>query len=212
MGDDGGVIIRGYRGSDLGDLYDVCVRTADSGADARGSYVDADVLPAVFAGPYASLEPELTFVLDNGSRVIGYILGTADTPRFVRRFRAEWLPRVAERYPAPVGEPATADERIAGLLHQPERMLRPEFADYPAHLHIDLLPAAQRAGYGSRLMHTFLDALRARHVPAVHLEMATDNTGARAFYDRIGFHEIPVPSARGTTCLGLRLDGTENAG
>lgn len=51
-------------------------------------------------------------------------------------------------------------------------------------------------------MRTFLRALRAASVPAVHLSMLTTNTPARAFYDRLGFHEIDVPNPGPVTYLG----------
>jgi ribosomal protein S18 acetylase RimI-like enzyme len=44
-------------------------------------------------------------------------------------------------------------------------------------------------------MHTFFDALRARGVPGVHLAMNPANTGALAFYDRVGFTELRTPTA-----------------
>lgn len=195
--------IRLFRPTDLGDLRDVCIRTGDSGAEATARYADPSILPAIFAEPYAVLEPDLTFVVDNGTRVVGYVLGTADTASFVKRFRAEWLPTVAARYPASP-DPVTPDQRMACLLHDPEYMLHPEFADYPAHLHIDLLPEAQGAGNGRALMETFWSALRERGVPGVHLAMSTNNTRARAFYDRLGFHELPF-DPENTACLGYRL-------
>jgi ribosomal protein S18 acetylase RimI-like enzyme len=199
------LVIRGYRDSDLASAYDVCVRTGDGGEDASGSYADPDVLPTVFLGPYVTLEPELAFVVDNGNRVVGYVVGTADTAEFTRRYAAEWLPKVGDAYPAPAGEPAGGDELMAMLLHWPERMLRPELADYPAHLHIDLLPEYQRMGLGRRLIDALCAALRARGVRGLHLEMLTSNTSARAFYDRLGFTELPADTTD-TTILGLRLD------
>ena len=54
----GGSVIRGYRPSDRADVYDVCVRTAEAGGDARGMYRRDDFIPDVFAGPYLALEPE----------------------------------------------------------------------------------------------------------------------------------------------------------
>ncbi len=45
-------MIRPYREADLGAVYDVCVRTADAGADARGKYRSDDLMPDLFAGPY----------------------------------------------------------------------------------------------------------------------------------------------------------------
>jgi ribosomal protein S18 acetylase RimI-like enzyme len=40
-------------------------------------------------------------------------------------------------------------------------------------------------------------------VPRVHLGMLTTNTSARAFYDRLGFHEIAVADAGPVTYLGI---------
>ncbi|MEK8229200.1 hypothetical protein NKG05_29685 [Oerskovia sp. M15] len=41
--------IRPYRPSDRDDLYDVCVRTADAGGDARGTYADDELMGDLFA-------------------------------------------------------------------------------------------------------------------------------------------------------------------
>ncbi|WP_328535629.1 GNAT family N-acetyltransferase [Streptomyces sp. NBC_00344] len=194
--------IRPYHAQDRLALYDVCIRTGEEGGDARALYPDHDLLPSIFAGPYAELEPGLAFVVDDGGRAVGYVLGTADTARFVERFRKEWLPSVAERYPDPSGPPLTPSDWMAYLLHRPERMLLPELTAYPAHLHIDLLPSHQRGGFGRALMRRFTDTLAEKGVPAVHLGMVTANTSARAFYDRVGFHEIPVADPGPLTYLG----------
>jgi ribosomal protein S18 acetylase RimI-like enzyme len=47
---------------------------------------------------------------------------------------------------------------------------------------------------GRALMDTYLTALRAAGVPCVHLSMNASNTSARAFYDRLGFHQIARPT------------------
>ena len=201
-------VVRRYRPRDRAALYDICVRTADNGGDSRHLYPDLDLMPSIFAAPYAELEQDLAFVVDDGERAVGYILGTADTATFVKRFRTEWLPEVADRYPEPTSGPATPTEAMIDLMHRPERMLVPELADYPAHLHIDLLPSHQRAGYGRELMDTFLAALRDKGVARVHLGMVTANTPARAFYDRLGFHAIPVRDAGPLTYLGRSTGST----
>ena len=51
-------LIRPYREADHAAVYDVCVRTADGGGDARGKYRSDDLMPDLFAGPYLFLEPE----------------------------------------------------------------------------------------------------------------------------------------------------------
>ncbi|MEU0677053.1 GNAT family N-acetyltransferase [Streptomyces sp. NPDC006172] len=195
--------VRPYRPEDRAALDDICVRTAHRGEDSRPHYADPGVFPVTFAAPYVHLEPELAFVLDDGQgQAVGYILGTADTRRFVENFRTAWLPLVAARYPVPPAPPRTPDEAIAHLLHHPERMIFPGVADHPAHLHIDLLPDWQGLGHGRRLMGTFLRALREMGVPAVHLSMVTANTGARIFYDRMGFYELEAPHDGEVTYLG----------
>jgi ribosomal protein S18 acetylase RimI-like enzyme len=190
--------IRPYREDDLDALYDICVRTGDAGGDARGMYSTDRLLGDIFAAPYATHEPELTFVVDDGSgRATGYILGTADTEEFSRWYQAEWLP--AHPYPEP-HDPRDAD--MISIHEHPERMLIPELKDYPAHLHIDLLPEFQSKGLGRQLMDAFLAALTEAGADRVHLGMRTTNTGARAFYDRLGFHEIAVAGAGRITYLG----------
>ncbi|RKE22518.1 GNAT family N-acetyltransferase [Streptomyces sp. TLI_171] len=198
----GRAVVRPYEPRDRADLFDICVRTGELGGDSRQTYPDLDLLPSIFAAPYAELEPDLAFVVDDGTRAVGYVVATADTAAFVQRFRAEWLPTVVDRYPPLTTEPGTPSEVMVHLLHTPERMVLPELADYPAHLHIDLLPSHQRAGYGRELMETLLAALAAKGVPAVHLGMVTANTPARAFYDRLGFHVLPVPDPGPLTYLG----------
>jgi ribosomal protein S18 acetylase RimI-like enzyme len=191
--------IRGYRPSDLDAVYDICVRTADAGGDARGRFSDDRLVGDVFAAPYVTLEPQTARILDDGTgRAVGYIVGTADTEDFVRRYRAEWIPAIEGRYDG-------SDERDQGLLAlhgHPERMLVAEVAGYPAHLHIDLLPDWQGRGQGRALMSSFLDGLHAAGVPRVHLAMSPSNTAARAFYGRLGFSEIPVPGERHVLYLG----------
>ena len=79
-------------------------------------------------------------------------------------------------------------EAIRGIHHgyRPE----PALQDYPAHLHIDLLPHAQGQGWGRRMIETFLERLRTLGVPAVHLGVGRRNTRAIHFYERVGFQRV----------------------
>ncbi|WP_323746358.1 GNAT family N-acetyltransferase [Catenulispora pinisilvae] len=194
--------IRLYRPEDRDALYDICMRTGYAGGDARGIYRDQELLPDVFAAPYATLEPDLAFVLDDGGRAVGYVLGTSDSVRFARELRDKWLPIVGARHPLPGGEPGTLDAVMTELLHHPELRVDPDLADYPAHLHIDLLPSHQGQGHGRALLNTLFAALDQAGAKRVHLVMSTANTAARAFYDRMGFHEIPTADPGELTFLG----------
>ncbi|MCX4985930.1 N-acetyltransferase [Streptomyces sp. NBC_00572] len=194
---------RRYRTSDRAELADICVKTAHEGGDSSALYPDPELMPVIFAYPYVELEPDFAFVLDDGAgQAVGYVLGVPDTAGFAARFREEWLPRAAERFPAPVGAAVTPAESMAFLLHTPERMVRDELAGHPAHLHIDLLPSWQGRGYGRALIATLLAALHVHGVPAVHLCMVRANTPARAFYDRLGFEQLDVPDPGPVWYLG----------
>ncbi|MGI9822667.1 GNAT family N-acetyltransferase [Agromyces sp. Marseille-Q5079] len=187
--------IRGYRPEDRADVARICLLTAAGGSDASGVYSDDALMPEVFALPYVTYAPELAFVVDDGAgRAVGYIIGVADTAAFIDWWKREWTSGFVSRHPAP--GPATshtptfteADLLKAGA--DPERMRVAGLDEYPAHLHIDLLPELQGKGFGRRLIDVLRDALAARGVPGVHLSMDPDNTNARAFYDRLGFHEL----------------------
>ncbi|MFF5297351.1 GNAT family N-acetyltransferase [Paractinoplanes globisporus] len=196
--------IRPYRPRDRAALYDICVRTADSGGDARGHYSSDDLMGDIFAGPYVQLDPEVAFVVDDGGEAVGYVVGTPDTAGFVKRWTAEWIPFLGGKYPVPPPPPRTPSEDMIAALYRPERMLVPgiDLDAFPAHLHIDLLPPYQGRGFGRKLIDRFTHAVGA---PGVHLGMRSTNVNARAFYDRLGFEELAVPGAGPITYLGLRI-------
>jgi ribosomal protein S18 acetylase RimI-like enzyme len=197
--------IRRYELRDRDAIYDVCVRTADSGGDGRGMYSTDDLMPDLFAGPYLFLEPEFCWVLDDGERAAGYVLGTPDTAAFARAFRERWTPRMAERYPAPPDPPVTLEDEFVTMFYTPEAMVWPGLDEYPAHLHIDLLPDVQGAGNGTRLMRTFFAAARAAGAPGVHLVVASGNVRALGFYDHLGFKQLPVTDPAPVVYLGLKF-------
>jgi ribosomal protein S18 acetylase RimI-like enzyme len=194
--------IRSYRAGDLAALYDICVRTADAGADARGRFSTDELWGDLFAGPYVHFAPELAFVVDDGGQAVGYVVGTSDTATFAKRYADEWIPRLGDRYAVPPPPPRTAEQDMLAVHFDPYRMIVPGLDGFPAHLHIDLLPGYQGLGFGRRLIERFAHAVDA---PGVHVAMLTANVAARGFYDRLGFEVLPVPDPGPLTYLGLRI-------
>src|ERR1700733_6716174 len=196
--------IRRYEQRDRDAVYDICVRTGASGGDARGKYRSDDLLPDLFAGPYLLLEPDFCWVLDDGERAVGYVLGTPDTAAFARAWRGRWIPRMADRYPVAPRPPVTPDDAMVSLLYDlPDAMVWLGLAEYPAHLHIDLLPGVQASGWGRGLIGPFFAAARAAGAPGVYLVVAGDNTRALGFYDHLGFRRLPVADSAPVVYLGL---------
>lgn len=195
-------MIRPYQPTDYDAISDICVRTAERGGDARGLYSSDELMPDIFVRPYAAYAPDLVFVVDDGAAG-GYIVGVAHTRDFVEWYSREWLPSFAEKY-THVLPHTNRNEMITHLGFWPERMLIAEVDEYPAHLHIDLLPEFQGRGHGRQLIERLSSELRARGVPGLHLSMDAANTTARAFYDRIGFTELPSSTAD-APLLAIRL-------
>ena len=195
--------IRPYRPRDRAQVYEVCLRTAAAGGDASGLYSDDVLMPEIFAGPYLEFDPGLAFVADTGIRVSGYVIATGDTRAFVEWYADHWMPMLQRfRHVVP---PVTDEDRIVDLGFRPERMLIPEVDAYPAHLHIDLLPELQGQRLGRELVRTLLLALRERGIRGLHLTMDPANAAARAFYDRLGFRELPSSTPK-EVVLGIRTD------
>jgi ribosomal protein S18 acetylase RimI-like enzyme len=185
-------LIRRYRPEDRDNVYDICVRTGAAGDDARGRYSSDVLLGDIYAGPYLYLMPEHAYVLDNGERAVGYVIGTTSTQRYVDEYLASWLPRMRGRYRPPPSPPTSDEEKKLEDMFHPERLLRPELAPYPAHLHIDLLPEYQRSGHGRAMVSTFLASMAAAGVEWCHLGCRKANTAAIRFYERLGWARIPV--------------------
>jgi ribosomal protein S18 acetylase RimI-like enzyme len=185
--------IRPVRAADLPSLYYICLKTGDSGKDATARYRDPYLLGHYFAAPYGAIEPETCFVLarEGDDVPMGYVLGARDTVAFAQRCEREWFPALRMHYPLPAPDDHSPDAAMMRDIHAgidtSDLHLIP---DYPAHLHIDILPAAQGQGWGRRLIEQFIANLRAHGVPGVHLGVGAKNTNAIAFYGRVGFSRL----------------------
>ena len=189
------VHIRGYRPGDLRDLYRICLQTGDNGTDATGLFRDPDLLGHVNAAPYGVLEPSLAFVAEDQAGVGGYCLAALDTRAFEQRMEQEWLPPLRLRYADPdvtERERWTRDHELAYVIHHPWRTEDSLIADFPSHLHIDLVPRVQGRGIGRQLIELQLAALRERGSRGVHLHVRAANRRALSFYDHLGFTQLRV--------------------
>lgn len=185
--------IRPYREDDLPALYDICLRTGDSGQDASHLYADPRIIGEIYAAPYGVLQPDLAFVAEDDQGVAAYALGTPDTRAFEARQEAEWWPRLRTVHPEPPGPPSpawTRDHWRAFQIHHPFAVPQAVVEAAPAHLHINLLPRLQGQGVGKVLIATLLGALGEGGTRRVHLGCDTANHRALRFYDIYGFQRF----------------------
>ncbi len=181
--------IRLYKESDLPRLYEICLKTGDSGGDASHIYKDPMLLGHFYAAPYAVIHPELTFILAKDDVAVGYIIGTNNSQLFHKRTEEQWFPHLREEYPMPDETDTSSDARIVRLIHK-GIVPRTEMLSYPAHLHIDILPEGQGKGMGRKLIDTFCAKLVELKVEALHLEVGKRNVNAIQFYEKMGFQLV----------------------
>jgi GNAT superfamily N-acetyltransferase len=187
-------------------LSHICLLTGDAGQSAEHLHKIPELLGLVWAEPYVKLPYTFGFVLvdsQHNDAVVGYVLVAYDTPKFEAAQRETWFPPLCDKYQSVDEESLTpADKRYLALLAQPPRSSQPCLEFSPAHMHIDLLPAAQGKGYGRRLVGAVMQKLEELGVRGIWIGLDPRNTNARGFYERLGFKPIEGTEAS----MGLRLD------
>lgn len=172
-------------------LYEICLRTGDSGADATELYQDPKLIGDIYVGPYARFHPELAYVLvDDTDTIQGYAVGVTDSLKFDALLDQQWWPWLRARYPLNSLAVAKSDKGLAKTIHNWTGTNPEVAANYPAHFHIDLLPNAQGGGHGKRLLVTLLNALRDSGAAGVHFGVSMTNQRATGFYQHLGFTVI----------------------
>ena len=182
--------IRPYNTSDHDTVYEICLKTGNSGKGAEHLHDDPMILGHIYAGPYITLEPESAFVLEDEMGVCGYIIGALNTQSFFNKVKSDWLPDVRKQYtdPSESSKPWNKDEECIHLLFHPEIPL--DLPDYPSHLHIDLLPRAQGKGLGRKMMDHFMTNIKKRGSVGLHLGLGIENHRAFKFYKKYGMKEL----------------------
>jgi GNAT superfamily N-acetyltransferase len=199
------VELRPFRASDLGALYDICLATGDSGRDAAPLYSDRKLIGHIYAGPYGALEPGHVFVAEDGDGVAGYIVGTHDTDRFGARLEREWWPALRTHYAqVPVETLTAGDRQRLETIRHPDGNPADIVAQYPAHIHMNLLPRLRGQRVGSGLLQLWVEQARQARVSGIHLGASPANTGGIAFWTRSGFTPLRT---QGAVWFGMELPG-----
>jgi len=178
--------------SDLPYLYEICLKTGDESKDATSLFSDPYTIGHYYSAPYLIYPNGICFVAEYKYRPQGYIIAVPDTIAFGQWMEEEWLPPLRKRYPEPFPLSLSENEnRIIAHFHKchypVDTVNQPWLADYPAHLHIDLLPCIQQKGIGRYLMNELFAELARLKVHGLHLGVGSSNTGAVSFYKRTGF-------------------------
>ena len=166
--------VRPYNPSDKEALRAICRETARQEFKKFPRLMRAR--PVIYNDYFTEQEPEHVFVLaDDADMPVGYILCAADYEKFTRLMNTEYRRRVREEAPYMTLVITFYLRRLKTL------------RETPAHLHIDILPAYQRQGWGTKLVLALCERLRAEGVPALSVFDIPKSAGSYPLCTRLGF-------------------------
>ncbi len=168
---------------------------------------------AYYLRPPKKIDPEFKLTTGKVAIMIDFARPGEENPLFTKaffdRYEKEWRPKLCAQFPMPQGDPATwtRPQMVHSWYHNPDYTMPEPYAEYPSHLHIDLLDRAQGRGFGRRMIEMNMDQLRRKGSPGTHLGVSMMNTPAYGFYLKLGFKDlVRVGEGRdGCIYMGKRL-------
>lgn len=171
------ISIRKYEQKDFDDVRFTCLNSTGEAFDT----VVSEFILHTYCDYYIEYEPENCFVIDDDGKAVGYIICTEDYDSFKEVFDREYLPLIK----------LLGEERCNWALDS--TILQNKYKkDYPAHMHIDILPQYHRQGWGGKLLDTLFEHLRSKGIKGVMLTAGTGNVNACSFYKKYGFELLEI--------------------
>lgn len=168
--------VRKYKNKDFEDYRKICIVTAP-GSESF-SEKKKKILTLTYCEYYAECEYDVCFSLTDNDIAVGYILCAKDNKAYEKAF-LKYAAKIARISPFSfVG--AYGGTKIYRAFNE----------EYPAHLHIDILPLYQHKGYGTELMNSLKNELKKRHIKGVQLCVGADNKNAQSFYKKNDFEVL----------------------
>lgn len=189
---DPGFIIRPYQLADRRGVRAIYGSDEFARPDLQRKYPRMGEYLADSMSHYTDYEPESAFVAEAQGEVVGALLGAVDTARCERVYRRHIRPLLIRRclsgaygWPGWV-LPILRTEWASRHTVYPDVALR----QYPAHLHIGVLPLWRRRGIGAALMTCYEEYLCQRGVAGFHLYASSFHPLGVAFYRKLGLEDL----------------------
>lgn len=165
----------------------IAYQTGFFGESAAQYFPAQRLFELLWIRPYFAQANAFGFMAVLDGQAVGYVLGSTSQLLYRRAMTHSVLRTVWSVLP-PVG-------KLWLCLRYLLRLARfaPPHADwtqYPAHLHINLLPDARGFRLGEQLLEAYLLALSERAVPGVQLSTTTENQAAVGLYHKFGFQVL----------------------
>lgn len=184
------VIVRPYEPKDKEKVHFICL---NSEGPCKSSKRGVNFALSVYCDYYIENEPENCFVaVDEDDNAIGYIICAEDFDVFKERFIRNYYTRIKS------WEFRRRKSALRSII--PHEKYK---TDYPAHLHIDILPSYQRMGLGHSLTDELLRHLKNKGIKGIMLTTWIKNKKGRGFYDKYGFSLLE--EMKNCAVYGIRL-------
>ncbi|MBR3768661.1 MAG: GNAT family N-acetyltransferase [Clostridia bacterium] len=170
--------IRKYVPSDKEQLRFICKETTWD--DNKKSENKLETIPIIFNDYFTENEPDNIFVaVNDDNAAVGYVICSTDYSLFRKKMTGELRKRVEKTYPSSLFMLWATYFSVA-IAKKP----------YRTHLHIDILPEAQRMGLGTKLIDALCAHLKAKGIKNVSVVTINKNSMGYKFYCKYGFRTV----------------------
>lgn len=183
--------IRRMKESDIPQAEYICLETADKNLKNNEKQKQTTLL--LYSRYYTRAERDSCFVLtDDKDCAVGYILCAPSYKNYKKGFFNNELKSLTK------SGPQAFFNGIACILGN-----MPYAKNYPAHMHIDILPEYQAQGYGGKLLSVLVEHLKNNGISGLMLIVDSKNLNAIKFYKKHGFKAVKILA--GGIIMGVKL-------
>lgn len=178
--------IRQIEEQDEKQIIDICYETG--GENLKKIFPNPYLFGLLFCLYYVWYEKNNCFVaVDNKTgRVVGYIISSLDTTEQRKKFKFHMSKQLYENFRKLKKRSMKSRIFLHFIINRPttnnqKRILK----EYPAHLHIDIVPEFQRKGIGKKLIEHLEKYLKRMNIQGYHLEVDPKNIVGVSFYKKL---------------------------
>lgn len=182
--------IRPFHSRDRARVFQIAADTAFFGNPLEHFFEDRSLFCDAFCAYYTDYEPEHAWVAESEHKIVGYLLGCADTRRMNRDVWRRTVPILLYRLGSGAYRFGRQSQRYLWELMKAQlnqELLQPNLTQFPAHLHINVQVSERGKGIGKALLEQYLGQLSFERVRGVHLKTTSENEAACALYEKLGF-------------------------
>lgn len=157
--------IRPYLPADEAQVYEVCNKTCKDGLEDSCVYPEKykNLQADRIVGPYLTLHPEFSLVVEEDNRIVGYACASPDYKKFRVKQEIAWIPEMCAKYPMDdyVKELTKLGQDSISHFHNFKDEVYFYSSTHPSSMICSLMPSVMDQSVSKRLTTCLLAALRA---------------------------------------------------